>query len=240
VRIALTVLLAAVALAGCAGDDEAASKRPSTGSDTGSVTAAEPTPPGQGAQTRAPHVASRSALQRIRAIEEKFSVVEDRLGEGILAVSGFDSNVRCWTRPGWRRLAAIHGVRPDELAGVADIFALEIHLHPFVCERLEALLAGEQPQVGPEALLTAGALVTLAHEGMHLTAVGSNEAAAECRAMQNADEVAERLGVDVEYGSRLALIYWEELYRPDDPVYGSPECRDGGSLDINPDTSLWP
>jgi hypothetical protein len=35
-------------------------------------------------------------------------------------------------------------------------------------------------------------------------------------------------------------LYWEQLYPRDDPVYGSEECRDGGSLDVNPDMFEWP
>ena len=33
---------------------------------------------------------------------------------------------------------------------------------------------------------------------------------------------------------------WEQLYPRGDPVYGSQKCRDGGSLDVNPDTSARP
>ena len=35
-------------------------------------------------------------------------------------------------------------------------------------------------------------------------------------------------------------MYWKNLYPCDDPVYGSDECRDGGSLDVNPDASDRP
>jgi hypothetical protein len=232
-------VLAALALAGCAGGDEAASTGTAPGTGSAATTTGRATPPRTGA-TRAPHLGSKTALERVRALMDRFSVVDERLGEGVRAVSGFDSKVHCWTPEGWRRLAAPHGAAPEEIAGVADIFSLEIHLRPEVCDALHALLEGERPQVGTEALAAAGSLVALTHEGMHLTSVGSNEVVAECRAMQNAYEVGVRLGIEEEYGRRLALIYWEELYRPHDPVYGSPECTDGGSLDINPDTPDWP
>jgi hypothetical protein len=239
VKRASAVLLAAVALAACAGEEEGASTQRTASSETTAAASEPETLPGQG-ETRALDAASRSTLQRVRAMKDSYAVVDERFGEGVRAVSGFDSKVHCWTPAGWHRLERIHGTAPDSLAGLADIFSLHIHLHPNICDELHALLAGERPQTGPDALALAGALVALTHEGMHLTSVGSNEAAAECKAIQNAHEVGVRLGVEEEYGHRLALIYWEELYRADDPVYGSPQCQDGGSLDVNPDSSVWP
>jgi hypothetical protein len=52
--------------------------------------------------------------------------------------------------------------------------------------------------------------------------------------------VAARLGIDEDYARRLARLYWQQAYPRNDPVYGSPECRDGGVMDVNPDSSDWP
>jgi predicted component of type VI protein secretion system len=109
-----------------------------------------------------------------------------------------------------------------------------------VCSNLDALLTGDRPELADLALRAAASLVILTHEGTHFTSVGSNEAVAECRAMQNAHKVAAAMGIDEDYARQLARLYWEELYAPGDPLYGSPECRDGGTLDVNPDDPAWP
>jgi hypothetical protein len=178
-------------------------------------------------------------MRAIRAIEERFSKPEPRLADGIRAVSGIESSVRCWTEPGWKKLEAIMQRR---LSGLADAATYEIHLHPYACDGLDSLLAGNRPESGDQALFLAAGLVVLTHEGTHFTSAGSNEAVVEWRAMQNAHLVAARLGIDEDYARRLARLYWERAsaYPSDDPVYGSPECRDGGIMDVNPDTSEWP
>ena len=126
------------------------------------------------------------------------------------------------------------------LSGLADVGTYEIHLHPFACQGVEYLLAGNRPETGDAALFVADGLVVLTHEGTHFTSAGSNEAVVECRAMQNAHLVAARLGIDEDYARRLATLYWERAYPRDDPVYGSPECRDGGTMDVHPESSDWP
>lgn len=126
------------------------------------------------------------------------------------------------------------------LGGLADVGTYEIHLHPFACQGVEYLLDGNRPETGDAALFVADGLVVLTHEGTHFTSAGSNEAVVECRAMQNAHLVAARLGIDEDYARRLAALYWERAYPRSDPVYGSPECRDGGTMDVHPETSDWP
>ena len=41
-------------------------------------------------------------------------------------------------------------------------------------------------------------------------------------------------------GELVASLYWGEVYPRLDPIYISPECRDGGALDLNPWSSTWP
>jgi hypothetical protein len=72
-------------------------------------------------------------------------------------------------------------------------------MHPFVCEWLDVLVSGERPHSGSDALHAAASLVALTHEGTHLTSAGGNEAVVECRAMQNAYKVGERLGIEEDY-----------------------------------------
>jgi hypothetical protein len=235
--LALLALLAAFFAGGCGGEKDA-----STGATEGSTTttassSTQPEPSSPPVPHEATHEAPESVLRRIRSIEDRFSRVDERLAESLRAVSGFESKVRCWTPRGWRRLETINGER---LGGLADVYAVEIHLHPYICEWLDLLRAGERPASGRDVLHAAASLVALTHEGTHLTSAGGNEAVVECRALQNAYKVGERLGIEEEYARTLMRLYWEELYPRDDPVYGSDECRDGGSLDVNPGTSGWP
>ena len=196
-------------------------------------TSSEPT----GERPPPPDIAPEHAIRRIRAIENRFSRPDPRFADAIRAVSGIESSVRCWTKPGWERLEKI---MHRKLGGLADPATYEIHLHPFACDGLEYLLDGNQPESGDQALFVSEGLIVLTHEGTHFTSTGSNEAVVECRAMQNAHLVAARLGIDEDYARRLAKLYWEKAYPRDDPVYGSPECRDGGTMDVHPETSDWP
>jgi hypothetical protein len=236
------LLVLAVGLAGgCGGDDDAAAPTPPGGTSPtttmASSTLREPKPENPAVPNQAPHAAPESVLRRMRRIEDRYSRPDERFAEALRAVSGFDSDVRCWTPRGWRKVETINGM---DLGGLTDVYAVEIHLHPYICQWLDALVAGQRPDSGPDARHAAASLVALTHEGTHLTSAGGNEAVVECRAMQNAHKVAERLGIEEAYARTLMGLYWEELYPRDDPRYGSEECRDGGALDVNPDTSAWP
>jgi hypothetical protein len=237
VKAPLALLLVAVFFGGCAGRrEESAETGREPGAPQRTVTTTRPSSTTEGARPE-DVVPPKSALRKIRAIEDRFSRVDGRLDAGVRAVSAFESRVRCWTEAGWRRLEAAEGRRLD---GVADPYVFEIHLHPYVCRALDALLAGARPDSGDEALAAATALVILTHEATHLTSAGSNEAVVECRAMQNADQVAVALGLDQAYANELARLYWDEVYPLNAPAYRSDECRDGGVMDVNPGESAWP
>jgi hypothetical protein len=82
------------------------------------------------------------------------------------------------------------------------------------------------------------AVVTLAHEAMHLRGE-TNEAAAQCYAVQLAARTAQLLGVAPAQAAaigRYALA--RQRYMPAD--YQSSECRAGGALDLHPETPSWP
>jgi hypothetical protein len=236
-RKAAAIVAAAAVLSACSSSNEAArSRTPPPGGSTSVKATTTPRSALPGRQLP-PDVAPEHVLRAIRAIEERFSKPDTRLADGLRAVSGIESSVRCWTQPGWKRL---EGIMQRRLSGLADVSTYEIHLHPFACDGVRYLLDGNHPETGAAALFVADGLVVLTHEGTHFTSAGSNEAVVECRAMQNAHLVAARLGIDENYARRLAKLYWERAYPRNDPVYGSPECRDGGLMDVNPDTSDWP
>jgi hypothetical protein len=77
------------------------------------------------------------------------------------------------------------------------------------------------------------------HEAWHLRGV-ADEAAAECYALQTTAAVAERLGATPEQARAIAEWNLKHAYPHLPPQYHSPECRNGGRLDLRPETSVWP
>jgi hypothetical protein len=236
------LLLALLTAGGCSSTDRSASITGSATASRSTPSAITPTtpapPPAQPVPT--PDVAPVGALSRLRAVEDHFSKADPALAEGVRAVSALETTVRCWPPRGWRKLEKVMHWQPDTYAGLADLNADEIHLRRFACLWLHALISGQRPSEGDDARWAATSLVILAHEGTHLSSAGSNEALTECRAMQNADKVGAALGIDQDYAQRLSLLYWDDFYPRTDPVYGSPNCRNGGTLDLNPTEDLWP
>jgi hypothetical protein len=79
----------------------------------------------------------------------------------------------------------------------------------------------------------------LAHESSHLAGV-RDEAAADCYGLQRTAVAAQDLGADRAEAERLARIALVERTLTAPPDYRSPECRDGGALDLDPGSSVWP
>ena len=83
---------------------------------------------------------------------------------------------------------------------------------------------------------------TLIHEGVHL-AGQTDEAVTDCHAMQLLPWFASRMGVEEAQAREIGVDYWNLFYvpyRPLDPDYFSPECRDRGALDLRPESPDWP
>jgi hypothetical protein len=85
----------------------------------------------------------------------------------------------------------------------------------------------------------AWAVHTLAHESFHLRGFAA-EAVAECYALQNTAFVAERLGLTSERAQRLQKWVYLKGYPNEPDEYRSEECRDGGSLDLRPQSPEFP
>jgi len=125
----------------------------------------------------------------------------------------------------------------------------EALLAPQVCGTLERLWARGGPPLactrlgggacGEEVVALAWAASALAHESFHLRGV-RDEATAECYGLQSTAFVARALGAPAPYAQRLATYTFWNVRPPVDYGYFSPECRDGGKLDLRPQTSRWP
>ena len=89
---------------------------------------------------------------------------------------------------------------------------------------------------------TGRAIAVLAHETWHLRGV-ADEGTTECYALQSGVELGERLGLSEGTARRLMLQQLTEnaLRRRGNLEYlVPPECRNGGRLDLNPDSGEFP
>jgi hypothetical protein len=79
----------------------------------------------------------------------------------------------------------------------------------------------------------------LAHESIHLSGI-QDEAQADCLGFQKTAFVAEELGVSPEEARRYAEVAVLERAQTAPPEYRSPHCHDGGLLDLDPASRVWP
>jgi len=84
-------------------------------------------------------------------------------------------------------------------------------------------------------------MLTLAHESIHL-ANDQSEVNASCYGVQWVRYVAEQLGAAPDDARAIASYAWDRVYPTykNVPGYWSADCRDGGPLDLDPASSLWP
>jgi hypothetical protein len=182
-----------------------------------------------------PRLAGATTVSRI---EPRFSAVASR-------VARHPAEVACWSRRDWPRLVAEanawNGSKlTRELAGFAFEAGSRLHLDPAVCEPLVGLTYRHaRPQRGDAFDGVSFAVMTLAHEAEHLDAPGT-EKQIECAALQRAAGVARSLGVAPRYARRLVEYYWREIYPTRPAAYAAAECRNGGRLDENPASDVWP
>jgi hypothetical protein len=85
----------------------------------------------------------------------------------------------------------------------------------------------------------AWALHTLAHESFHLRGIGE-ESTTECYAMQTTAAVAVSLGIPSGRAAKIQLWVWTKGYRNEPAEYSTPDCYDGGPLDLHPASLVWP
>jgi hypothetical protein len=159
---------------------------------------------------------------------------EQRLSAVASEIAGREVKVRC-PGPIVRHFAwdTVEGsVRFDAAGKPAD----ETRLQDFSCAQLDALAEGREKGTEADVAL---AVNVLAHEAWHLAGIG-DEAVAECRSMQTLAWTAERLGVPAGEGRRLAELYLATGHEALPPRYRSPECRNGGELDLRPNDPAWP
>ena len=151
--------------------------------------------------------------------------------------------VRCWSHADWDGLVRIvDALDPEtdiDLAGFVPTHESRINLAPEVCGALDTLVYEKRRPGGEDALLVADGVGIFAHEIEHIVAP-LGEAETECHGMQDIRRLARMLGAPRAYADELARLYWDELYEENDDEYRTPRCRNGGPLDRNETTDVWP
>lgn len=160
---------------------------------------------------------------------------EQRLANVASAIAGRPVEVRC---PGLvQRLVDISpnagSVYFDRYGQPADF----TELNGETCSALDDFAEGDAGS--GDALRAARALHVLAHESFHLAGV-RNEAEADCFGIQRTAFVAERLGAEPEEARRLAVLALDDRARNAPVEYRTPACYDGGPLDLDADSNVWP
>jgi hypothetical protein len=82
------------------------------------------------------------------------------------------------------------------------------------------------------------AVHVLTHESMHMRGI-TNEADAECAAVQRDETTAQLLGADPASARLLARLYWLNDYPRMPDAYTSSDCVPGGALDERLPTAPW-
>jgi hypothetical protein len=166
------------------------------------------------------------------------SRIETRFSRAASLVSGGRQiEARCWSTSDWRRLneewtavgitdpviAYVNGYDPEPRT--------RIHLSPSICTLLGRLTYKREWQSSVRKLELARGVVTLAHEAQHIRGI-DDEPTAECYGMQRARIVGRSLGMTLREANALVVLYWQRQYHRR-PMFRSPECRQGGQLDLN-------
>ena len=122
--------------------------------------------------------------------------------------------------------------------GLAAVGGDHAYLTPEICLDLYRL-AFEDEVKGSQ---TARAIAVLAHEAWHLRGV-SDEGMTECYALQSGVEIGRRLGLSEGTAQQLMRQQLTENAlrgRGSFEYLVPPECRDGGSLDLDPGSARFP
>lgn len=151
----------------------------------------------------------------------------------------------CWQPLAWAELAPqyaiLRGGEEVSLRGILDPVRSRIDLDPGVCATLAGYLRGVRPlRLSNQFLQLGEALSVLTHNAEHLRDPSASEAEVECWALQHVRALAAAADWDEEVVTEVALQAWQIAYPRLQAPFRSAECRDGGALDRNPGSDVWP
>jgi hypothetical protein len=182
-----------------------------------------------------------------RARFEDDSSVDPRISATASSLAGRPIEARCWSDADWRSVerAAIllaNFSREWQLAGIAAPDRSTIHLAPIVCYPLTAFAYTPfSPRANERGIRElARAVVVLAHEVRHVRHPLASESVVECYALQDIRRLVRESGRTSAYARELADFAWLSDYPDQHVTYRSPDCRNGGRLDLRPRDRFWP
>lgn len=167
------------------------------------------------------------------------------------AIAANQTIVRCLSAADWATLAGKIGGGPFgdsymRTGGYTSTSSLRISISPDVC-RLVALFTYKRyfPTSSHDRFDLSQAFAILTHEvaNVHLDAAGTQtDATAECDGEQWIVPLAHRLRSSVRPATArmLATFAWRYRYPQLPASYRSPDCHNGGPLDLNPSSNVWP
>jgi hypothetical protein len=103
------------------------------------------------------------------------------------------------------------------------------------CAALSSYLRSDHARPSRDEII---AVHVLSHEARHMAGM-TDEARAECQAMQRDAVAAALLGADPQQAWELARSYWHDVYPQMSEGYVSGDCRAGGALDEHLDSAPW-
>jgi hypothetical protein len=156
---------------------------------------------------------------------------------------GGTENVKviCWNEQDWLTLSdAFRAAGLESLTyrpGWAPVGRGVINLSHHVCGQLDRIAYDDAESA---SLATGAAVGTLAHEAVHVSGI-EDEGVTDCYAMQLTAVTASGLGAGSDDADLLQVKYAEfNRQHKSGTEYDSPDCYDGGPLDIDPGSSRWP
>ena len=152
-------------------------------------------------------------------------------------LSGAGRSVLCWSRVDWAILAKAFD--ENGFGGYVDPSRPhQIDLAPQICSRLD-LLEYHRPRAAPTTSVAAAVLVLAA--GVEEARGYVNHAQIACYALQTVPATSSQLGAGAAAAGRLGKLAARWFTRRNlPPGYWSPQCHDGGKLDLDPSARHWP
>jgi hypothetical protein len=174
-------------------------------------------------------------LLGVMAMQHEQRTNEHRLGAIAGEIAGRSVGVHC---PGL--LQKLVDVSPNSGSVYFDAHdrpADYTDLNDQTCSALDRFAEGKTD--GEDSVKVARALHVLAHESFHLAGV-RNEADADCFGLQRVAFTATELGAGPDEAQRLAAIAKTDRALSAPPEYRSSDCFDGGRLDLDSASQVWP
>jgi hypothetical protein len=172
------------------------------------------------------------------------SHIDPRLGRIVTKLASRPVQARCWSGDDWTRvnveLATIYPRYDFWIIGWAEPRG-RVHFRGDICRTLARFYGrGYTPSRNIERAELATAFVVLAHEAEHEHDFSSSEAEVECFAVQHVRDLVRENARKKAFADEIAGYAWDVSYLRNDPVYSTGRCRNGGPLDLHPESDAWP